>query len=249
MVQLITPTKSAVAPVSSAAAWHRLRFGFALKSSNIKTGPIPVTSSGRQSCPATCPFMGSGCYGENFRLGAYWQRLTAGDVGISWRQLLVKVAQLPPLTLWRHDQVGDLPPLRLAWGRVLLDELVAANLGRRGFTYTHHRLNEAGRIAVRQATAQGFTVNVSTETETAADAALAHGMRAVLTVADAVKWRWHTRGGNVAIVCPAQRFENITCASCQLCHSRPSNVVIAFLAHGTGAKKIRAALSRIAANG
>ena len=193
--------------------------------------------------------MVSGCYGENFRLAAYWKRLSNGEVGLSWAELLAKVAKLPPLTLWRHDQVGDLPPIRLAWGRALLAELVTANLGKRGFTYSHHRLNVAARLALRQATAQGFTVNVSTETETAADAAVAHGLRAVLTVADSVRWRWQTKGGNVAIVCPAQRFDSVTCQTCRLCHSRPNNVIVAFLAHGTQAVKVKAALARILANG
>jgi hypothetical protein len=39
-----------------------LRFHLTRVSSNAKTGKIPVSTSSKATCPATCPFMGNGCY-------------------------------------------------------------------------------------------------------------------------------------------------------------------------------------------
>ena len=38
------------------------------KSSNRKTGPIPVTYGSRKTCPPSCPHYEDDCYGEDFTL-------------------------------------------------------------------------------------------------------------------------------------------------------------------------------------
>ena len=84
---------------------------------------------------------------------------------------------------------------------------------------------------------------MSTETEAAADQAIASGLPAVLTVnSEETRNTWHTPAGNVVLVCPAQR-RGIDCATCQLCHTRGKRVIIAFRAHGTGKKKADQAIA------
>jgi len=87
-------------------------------------------------------------------------------------------------------------------------------------------------------------VNCSTETESAADAAVAAGLPAVLAVnSEESRAQWNTAAGNRVIVCPAQQRDGVTCSDCMLCHKRGRRVVVAFLAHGTGKRKAQAALA------
>jgi hypothetical protein len=86
--------------------------------------------------------------------------VTAGSRGADWTTFVDMVAAFPAGTLWRHNQAGDLPGNGSTIDPVALGSLVAANAGRRGFTYTHYR--DADSIAwVRHANQWGFTVNLS----------------------------------------------------------------------------------------
>ena len=222
----------------------RLRFHLTPVSSNSKTGPIPVSTSSRDTCPDSCPFRGNGCYADGGPLAIHWREVTAGRRGLPWSDFLRTIAQLPAGQLWRHNQAGDLWKPGTAIGRAALFQLVEANRGRRGFTYSHHKRTPAVKTAFRAATANGFTINASCHSETEADAAMADGLRAVFVVPTSETRRfWTTSGGNRAVVCPAQLHEGMDCKTCQLCQSRPSNVAIAFLAHGRGRKAIEAAIA------
>ena len=44
-------------------------------SRNTKTGPVSATYASQKSCPATCPMLGGGCYGESGRVGIHTARL------------------------------------------------------------------------------------------------------------------------------------------------------------------------------
>lgn len=226
-----------------------LSFHLTAVSRNAKTGPIPVTTSSRATCPADCAFKGHGCYADQGPLALHWDAVTAGARGVAWPDFLQLVRRLPLGQLWRHNQAGDLWKPGTVTGRTALNQLVEANRGRRGFTYSHHKRTRATVEAFRAATSNGFTVNASCETEAAADAAMADGLRAVFVVsADDQRTAWQTAGGNRAVVCPAQRFDAMTCARCQLCHARPSNVAVAFRAHGTAWRKVEAVIAAAAAN-
>jgi hypothetical protein len=220
-----------------------LRFHLTLSSKNSKTGPIPVSTSSRATCPETCGLRGNGCYAETGPIALHWQAVTEGTRGNPWADFLAAIRKLPARQLWRHNQAGDLWKPGLAMGRAALAQLVEANRGRRGFTYSHHKRTAAVSQAFRAATANGFTVNASCESESEADGAIASGVRAVFVVsANETRNVWTTAGGNRAVVCPAQRFDAVNCASCQLCHSRPGHVAVAFRAHGTQWRKVEAAL-------
>lgn len=233
---------------ATATATAPLKFHLTRTSSNSKTGPIPVSTSSRATCADSCPFRGHGCYADSGPLAIHWSAVTAGTRGVPWADFLQLIRNLPPHQLWRHNQAGDLYRPGNAVGQTALNQLVEANRGRRGFTYSHHPLTARTIQAFKTATAQGFTVNASCETETAADAAMAHGLRAVFVVpADESRTSWQTAGGNRAVVCPAQRFDRMDCATCQLCQSRPQHVAIAFRAHGTGRRKVESVIAAAAA--
>lgn len=189
--------------------------------------------------------MATACYASSGPLAIHWQAVTDARRGLPWAGFLAAVRALPAGQLWRHNQAGDLQRPDTTAGRRRLAELVVANAGRRGFTYSHWRLTAAVALAFRQATAQGFTVNASTESMAAADRAVDLGVRAVTVLPSdhpADRWRLTTPAGRPVVVCPQQRMpDRVTCGTCRLCHGRPSDVVVAFLAHGSR----RAAADRI----
>ena len=223
-----------------------LRFHLTRVSSNQKTGPIPVSTSSRATCPPTCPFLKNGCYADaGYYTRLHWDAVTRGDRGVSFAEFLQQIRSLPTGQLWRHSVAGDLAHTAGKISRRYIRALVAANRGRRGFTYTHHDPSKGENASlIRYANRNGFRINVSTETESAADHAIAAGMPAVLAVPSTeTRKAWRTPAGNAVLVCPAQRSDTKTCADCQLCERRGSRVVIAFIAHGTGKRKADQAIA------
>jgi hypothetical protein len=126
--------------------------------------------------------------------------------------------------------LGDLDHAKVA-------HLVVANTGRRGYTYTHHALNNHNVPILKRANSQGFTVNVSTESLHDADAAVALGLPAVAVVRNDQPTPTHTPRGVRVVVCPAQERE-VSCAECGLCAQAERTCVVAFKAHGTAAKTV-----------
>lgn len=220
-------------------------------SGNSKAGPIPVSTSPASTCPTSCPFLrdnGGGCYGNGGPLSLHWAEVSAGRRGVPWLEFLRLIRSLPYGQLWRHNQAGDLPDPATIAGRAMIRQLVTANRGRRGFTFSHHPLTRLVVRAFRDATARGFTINASTETIQAADAAVAAGLFAVTVVPSTDQRRsWLSPAGNRVITCPAQIHADITCSTCRLCHDRPASVIVAFRAHGTGARRVNARLLHAAA--
>lgn len=72
-------------------------------------------------------------------------------------------------TLWRHNQAGDLPGENDTIDLVALAQLAEANVGKRGFTYTHKPMTADNAAAVKQANARGFTINLSADNLSEAD--------------------------------------------------------------------------------
>ena len=150
-----------------------MKYHYIKKSANSKTGPIPVTYSQRETCPPSCPHYRSDCYAEDFYTSMAWNKVPqrGGDLAA----LCESIAALPAGQLWRHNVAGDLPGEGEAVDPAALGEIVKANIGRRGFTYTHKKSLDAIEWA-QQATAWGFTVNLSAddagEADTLADSGL-----------------------------------------------------------------------------
>jgi len=211
------------------------------KSGNAKTGPIPVSTTERASCPTSCAFY-SGCYASHGHTRINWAKVP--ERGGPWAAFVGKVAALPDGQLWRHNEAGDLVHVDGVIHAPALRALVQANSGKRGYTYTHHRLTPANVRALRDANAGGFTVNVSCETPAQADIARAAGLPAVLVVSEPPAKGATTPDGHPIRQCPAERSA-VTCANCGICARPDRQAVIAFTAHGPGARGVREALQRV----
>jgi hypothetical protein len=214
-------------------------------SSNVKTGPIPVTTSESSTCPDVCPFKKSGCYADSGPLALHWSKVSKGERGNDLAILAKQIKAFPRGQVWRHNQAGDLPGIGNVIDSDALAQIVEANKGRRGFTYTHKPLegaNNASNLdAVKSANAQGFTINLSGNNLAHADrlADLQAGP-VVCVVPEATENTFFTPAGRKGIVCPAQQRDDITCANCQLCSRAMRSVIIGFRAHGTSKKKAEA---------
>jgi hypothetical protein len=219
---------------------NKMNFHFVKKSGNKKTGYMPVTYNSRLSCPNSCIFKNNGCYADNFHTALNWDKVTSGERGGSFKELLQNIKSLKPGTIWRACVAGDIPSNNKGEiSRTYIKGITEANQGLKGYTYTHNRLDIGENISLlKTANKKGFTVNISTETEAAADNAILNNLPAVLVVKSTETRRsWFTKNKNKILVCPAQT-NGVNCIDCGLCQSRPKNLIIAFLAHGNMSKLI-----------
>jgi len=213
---------------------YGLRVHFVPVSSNSKTGPIPVTYSERSTCPLSCPHYRADCYAEDYFVRMTWDKvpMRGGD----WGDLLLNISGLPAGQLWRHNVAGDLPGENETVDPVLLGQLVEANTGKRGFTYTHKHTPDALQW-VKHANAWGFTVNLSADHAGHADELAETGAGPVVCIVPSdTPERTQTPAGRPIVVCPAQTHEGVTCANCGLCQRVNRAVIVGFRAHGTRAK-------------
>jgi hypothetical protein len=229
----------------------------AMRSRNVKTGPIPVTTTSSDTCPGSCPFRGSGCYADGGPLAMHWRAVSRGLRGTGWRDLLATIADLPLGQLWRHNQAGDLPGKGDAIDTAKLRELSRANAGKRGFTYTHkpvevspqatpsaRRLARRNLAAIAAANGAGFVVNISANSPGHADSLAdgpAQGLPLVTVlpadVDGAATPVLKTPAGRVISVCPATYREDVSCATCGLCARGNRKSIVGFPAHGASRKK------------
>ena len=220
------------------------KFHLTRSSSNEKTGPIPVSTSPQSTCPDSCPLKGSGCYVIG-PIKWHWDKVTRGVRGSAWDCFLDEVRSLPKGQLWRHNQAGDLPGEIEEILPQFLADLVNANQGRKGFTYTHKPVLdgqsgpiEQNRKAIASANAQGFTINLSANGLNHADKLAGLGIEPVCTILpDKEPKNRLTPQGRKVVICPAQTREGTTCASCGLCQRADRSVIIGFLPHGAQEKK------------
>ena len=220
-----------------------MKYHFILKSANSKTGPLPVTYSQRETCPQSCPHYRADCYAEDYYTRMSWDKVAerGGDLG----QLCASIEALPAGQLWRFNVAGDLPGAGEHVDAAALGAIVQANIGRRGFTYTHKKTPEALYWA-QCANDWGFTVNLSADDAGEADA-LANVSRSPLTciVPMDTPEKTETPEGRTIIVCPAQTRDDITCATCGLCARADRRVIIGFRAHGSRARVTDALARRV----
>lgn len=212
-------------------------------SANTKTGPIPVSITEQKSCPPSCPLKSKGCYADSGPLRLHWDRIGTGERGDAWSIFCQAIARLPRGQFWRHNQAGDLPGHGQNINAVEMAQLVKANNGRRGFTYTHKHTRNDGTIheenvaLIREANAKGFAVNLSANSLAHADklADLNAGPVVTLLPKDCTS-NTVTPAGRKVVICPATYREYTTCATCQLCQKQ-RGAIVGFPAHGTSIKK------------
>lgn len=224
-----------------------------LVSHNRKLGEIPATRTARGSCPDSCSFKNAGCYAEFGLMRMHRERVS--EKGLGWSEFCREVSRLPKGQLWRHNEMGDLPGRGDAIDPIALSQLVVANKGRRGFTFTHCPVLESkplpkraryipsaqeralwlvsNRRAIARAVRGGFVINLSADSLEQADELAALGIAPVSVVvpADAPSHATKTPGGRQVVVCPNETH-GLTCSACQLCAVGDRKSIVAFRAHG-----------------
>lgn len=212
-------------------------------SGNTKTGPMPVSTSNSSTCPDACPIKVKGCYAKYGPVGMHWRKLDNGESkgAVTWDAFVRQVKALSNGVLWRHNQAGDLNGSNNLIDTDALTQLVKANRGKRGFTYTHYPMadNMLNRAAVGYANDNGFTINLSGNNIADADElkALNVGPVVVMMPRDATKVTV-TPAGNKVVICPAENTNKVNCSKCGLCADAKRDYIIGFRAHGTAAKTV-----------
>lgn len=217
-----------------------MQVALTMVSRNIKTGPIPVSTSERASCPTTCPFYDKGCYAKYGKQSLHWSLVSKGERGVSWSEFVSQVTKIARGQLWRHNASGDLPHENGMIDETKVNQLVNANRGRKGFTYTHHVLNEHNLNVIRESNSKGFTVNVSTESVEVADKIMTdHKIPAVAVInSNETRRFFRTESGRRVVVCPATIHENVNCATCGLCQKSDREFIVGFPSHGPAKKSV-----------
>jgi hypothetical protein len=187
-----------------------------LVSNNGKTGPMPVSTTQSDTCPPDCPALQI-CYAKKGPLSWHWSKVDAGRA-VTWAAFCHAISKLPRRFIWRHNQAGDLPGKGNRINAKELRQLVKANRGRRGFTYTHKKLTPANVRLITEANKKGFTINISADSPADADkkAAAAPGVPLAVIIDPATPKVSHTPGGIKIVKCP-HAYRAITCQQCQLC--------------------------------
>ena len=203
-------------------------------SGNKKTGPIPVSTTSKVSCPITCGVR-EACYAMTGPLALHWEKVSTTERGYDLERFIGELDTLPRGQVWRHNQAGDLDH---RGGRIVLAsivKLVKVNMRRklRGFTYTHHELTEHNVYCIKFANNHGFTVNVSTDN--VAESVVTYKKHKLPTVTllpmDAPNVQ--TVEGVKIVACPAEKTKRVTCSNCTMCMARDRRYIIGFRAHGT----------------
>lgn len=222
-----------------------MRYKFVLNASNRKTGTIPVVYSGAESCPASCPLRGAGCYAEQGPTAVNWRR-----VNLTLTDLVALIARLPRHQVWRYGVAGDLPGTGDAIDGAAFRVLTRAASHTRGFAYTHKpvvgtRTTARNRLLIRShnmrviKAGRGLLINLSADSLAEADDLTALGIAPVVVTvpSDWPKHATRTPGGRPIVTCPATYAPNVTCATCQLC-AKPRRSIVAFPAHGTRVRMV-----------
>ena len=212
-------------------------------SGNTKTGPMPVSTSNSNTCPDACPIKAKGCYAKYGPVGMHWRKLDKGESknSATWPEFIKQIKAIQRGSLWRHNQAGDLVGDNNLIDKDSLIDLVKANKGKRGFTYTHYPVENNGlnRAMIGYANDSGFTVNLSANDVNQADKvkALKVGPVVVIMPRDAAKVST-TPAGNKVVICPAENSDKVNCVTCGLCQLANRDYIIGFRAHGTAAKSV-----------
>lgn len=234
-----------------------MQTGLTVISHNIKTGPIPVSTTEKDSCPNSCPFKAGSCYAKGGPLNIHWNKISVKERGTNFDSFTGLVKKLNRNQLWRHNQAGDLSGLNNRIDFSNLNKLVQANKGRRGFTYTHKPvlindfkddnltrrekeiLIKENQDAVSFANKNGFTINLSANNLAHADSLKALNIGPVVVVVNSEqKGNVTTPAGNKVVMCPATQRDDVTCASCGFCQKEARTAIVGFPSHGASKRKM-----------
>jgi hypothetical protein len=215
-------------------------------SGNAKVGPIPVSTTEEKSCPKECSLNGNDCYARFGPLSIHWKKVGSGR-GDNWDSFCKRVGKFLKNQLWRHNQAGDLPQDEN--GKIdkkKCEKLLKASSHTRGWTYTHYNPFDSHnqKIIKKMNKSSGMTVNLSSDNVSQADEFFKLGIAPVVTILpeNCEKTGNFTPGGIPIVICPAQKVENMNCATCKLCQVKNRKSIVGFIAHGTAKKRLTSKL-------
>ena len=147
----------------------------------------------------------------------HWDRVN--DNGISFAALIKEIKNIKPNQLWRYGVAGDLPGSKENINLEMLKRLVDANVGKRGYAYTHKNPTILeNNIGIMYANDNGFTINLSSNNAAQADEYLTLNIAPVVTVVahdTPNDWKHDkTPAGNMIVRCPAEYNEKTNCSNC-----------------------------------
>jgi len=229
------------------------RFHLTMSSSNRKTGPMPVATSSKDTCPIHCPLKARICYARYGKIHFWWEAISRGLHGYDLRTFIGKIGKIPEGAIWRYGQAGDLPGDGRKINAKALRSIANAQKGRRGYCYTHYlglprgwtwgrwavtKTFKHNLEAIRQANQNGFTVNVSADTVEDADqlAELGVGPLAVLSPASADRDFTTAYGHDLVLCC--HYSVGIQCRDCGLCAQADRLAIVGLPVHGSGARHL-----------
>ena len=210
-------------------------------SSNQKTGPIITTRHPQASCPVTCPFLGNGCYAENFPLSKHWRNdLEKGLNFETYLDRLVTLIRYRNLTgqtsMIRIGEAGDIGNgVTISPQAVHLAETIKDS---ECVIWYSHYVPDAETLPVYRSILDRVCINVSADSPTMADHYRDLGLPTVVVLpigTPNVSW---TPQGRKIVACPAEKANGrVTCLTCKLCGNKDRDYIIGFRAHG-GRKKV-----------
>ena len=222
------------------------------KSTNVKTGPMPVISSSRNTCPNACPFKNSGCYGDGGPIRIHWDKISKGDKRAltlgELIEIIPDIAQkakergINRVRLW---QVGDMPGSGNYINKKQICRLVRAlkNFDI-PFGYTHKPIDVGNnKELIKFCNDSGIVTNLSANNLNHADYLSELNIGPVsVTLPSNYSKHIVTPNGRRVVVCPAVISENITCSVCggwkgPLCGRIHRDYIVGFPAHGFRARK------------
>lgn len=212
-----------------------------MSSENAKLGKGCATTYTpiANTCPASCPLRGAGCYAQAGHTAIHLKRLETSLDGLS-PEALAHIEASEIVDAARSGRVKQGTPLRLhTFGDCRTAE-AARILGDACrhwpgpvWTYTH-----AWRDVPRSAWGDAPNLSVLASLDSASDIRAAnlqgYDMTAIVVAEHAGPKAYAVEGGRV-VPCPNQTLGK-TCAECRLCFGEHP-IAIAFAAHGAGAGK------------
>lgn len=224
------------------------RVAFTPRSEDLTLGPIPTSRTFYLPRFNLVQMLNDQCEAAPGPLSrrlalARLARLPSGDPGLSWTAFCDQIAQLAPGQLWRHNVEGELPGdlLYFELEAAPLEQLVQANRGRQGFTFTHFQ-PKVGHNAelIAAANERGFTLNLIADSFKEADEFLGWQVAPVVVkVPEDTPDRLRTPAGHLVERCPQNIRRGVSCATCQRCaHPDRDRSIIAFPIPGLRAADI-----------
>lgn len=223
-------------------------------SRNVKTGPMPVMTSSRETCPDSCPLKKGGCYAMTGPLKLHWDMVTSGERGSGLDEALQPIRKLNRGAIWRYGQAGDLPGEKDTIDRAGVLKIAKASKGKRAIIFTHKPPSLDNIAIIREAAAEGLNINLSADSIEKADNLADLGLPVAVVLNSEYGRRKdeslseyrrrakdlanYTPKGRKIAVCPAT-YTDVSCTQCGVCaDGERKGVIVGFPAHGTKKKRV-----------